>query len=192
MSFTAIPPPLAANLFEIAYSSINLTLPSLERGTTVKNFRRRAFPLVPVIALVLYVGIGVIKARTAAVLSPCEEEQIMEGKSAKFRAVADVAPRPWAILLFDGVAIFDAMGSAELLGRHHTYRQFSVDPVVTAFEPLPIEHRVGGLTDANTPVVEMAMFTSKDSPASANDQNRCKRKLLKRKKNASGLSTVAG
>jgi TRAP-type uncharacterized transport system fused permease subunit len=44
----------------------------------MKNLKKRLFPLVPVFALLLSMVIGTIKVRTAAVLSPCQEQEIAQ------------------------------------------------------------------------------------------------------------------
>ena len=73
----------------------------------MKNLRRRVFPLVPILAMLLSMAISAIKARTAAMLTPCEEQRVAQPVPQKQKAVAArserTAPRNLAIFIFDGV-----------------------------------------------------------------------------------------
>ena len=93
----------------------------------MKNLRKRVFPPVPVLALLLSMAISAIKARTAARLTPCEEQQIAQPVSQKPNTVAArperTAPRNLAIFIFDGVQIIDYTGPFEVLGQAHDGEQ---------------------------------------------------------------------
>jgi hypothetical protein len=145
----------------------------------MKNFRKRVFPLVPVLALILSLVISAIKAKTAAILTPCEEERIAEGASSRLQAVAGkTAPHPFAILVFNGVAIIDAVGSAEILSRlqqrsHPLIRSGSfAEPALlntTTTKTLAAPPKVF----KHVPTAEMAMLSQ---PLST----RCKRQIQRR------------
>lgn len=57
----------------------------------MKNLRKRVFPLVPVLALFLSLAISAIKAKTAAMLSPCEEQQMAQSAGQKSNESEGVA-----------------------------------------------------------------------------------------------------
>ena len=122
------------------------------------------FPLVPVLALLLSIAIGAIKAKTAALLTPREEEQIASVASSRLTAaVEQVAPRPLAIFLFNGIAIIDAVGSTEMLNRSQEGRQFYINPYLEKTEATSATEKHEALAQdifKNAPKAETAMLST--------------------------------
>jgi hypothetical protein len=100
----------------------------------MKNFRKRLFPLVPVLALLLSLAIGAIKAKTAALLPPCQERQMIEAIVPSPQAATErpnrEPSRKVKIFIFDGVQIVDYAGQSELLShaRNGTAEIFNTTP----------------------------------------------------------------
>ena len=113
----------------------------------MKNLRKRVFPLVPVLALLLSMSISAIKARTAAMLTPCEEQQVAQPVSQKLKPVAAraerTAPRNLAIFIFDGVQIIDYTGPFEVLGQAHDGEQKLFNIYTVAEKAGPITTNMG-------------------------------------------------
>jgi len=151
----------------------------------MKNLRRRVFPLIPVLALLLSIAIGAIKAKTAALLTPCDEEQLASVASSKLTvALEHATPRPLAIFFFNGIAIIDAVGSTEMFNHSQEGRQFYINPLEKT-EPTTAAAKHELLPQdifKNVPKSEMAIGSSSATrPMLAHASGGCKRQQSRRR-----------
>jgi hypothetical protein len=152
----------------------------------MKNLRRRVFPLIPVLALLLSIAIGPIKAKTAALLTPCDEEQLASVASSKLTvALEHAAPRPFAIFFLNGIAIIDAVGSTEMFNHSQEGRQFYINPYLEKTEPTTGAAKHELLPQdifKNVPKSEMAIVSSSATrPMLAHASGGCKRQQSRRR-----------
>jgi len=97
--------------------------------------------------MLLSMAISAIKARTAAMLTPCEEQRVVQPVPQKQKAVAArterTAPRNLAIFIFDGVQIIDYTGPFEVLGQAHDGEQRLFNIYTVAEKGGPITTNMG-------------------------------------------------
>jgi putative intracellular protease/amidase len=116
----------------------------------MKNTKPRAFRLIPLVVLILAIAFSATRARSAAMLTPCEEQAVIQAAVSKPNTRLDVAapakrtaPRNLAIFIFDGVQIIDYTGPFEVLGQAHDGDQNLFNVYTVAEKAGPITTNMG-------------------------------------------------
>jgi putative intracellular protease/amidase len=116
----------------------------------MKNAKPRAFGLISLVVMLLAIAFSAARAHSAAMLTPCEEQVVMQAANSKPGIKLDVAaaakrtaPRNLVIFIFDGVQIIDYAGPFEVLGQAHDGDQNLFNIYTVAEKAGPITTNMG-------------------------------------------------